>query len=170
MCRCLHPENGLGGWAIRTTGATLYEKNGSVFVRRNLWWMMVVGSMACEGEDLGKMVGEPTVVDSDAPAIPPAVDSDPAPEVQDSDVEPVDPWDPDGDSDGDGLTDAEEGRSDDESVDTDGDSVPDYLDDDSDNDGIPDRVEALPRGGDGRRPGRRLEHQERRARQVRRQA
>lgn len=131
------------------TAATLYGQNGSVFVRRNLWWMMVAGSVACGAEDLSKLVDEPTVGDSDAPAIPPAVDSDPAPEVQDSDAVPVDPWDPDGDSDGDGLTDAEEGRGDAESVDTDGDSVPDYLDDDSDNDGIPDRVEALPRGGDG---------------------
>ena len=63
-------------------------------MRRNLWWMMVVGSVACGGEDLSKLVDEPAVSDSDAPAIPPAVDSDPAPEVQDSDAEPVDPWDP----------------------------------------------------------------------------
>ncbi|MGB0867139.1 MAG: OmpA family protein, partial [Granulosicoccaceae bacterium] len=41
-----------------------------------------------------------------------------------------------GDTDGDGLTDIEEG-----SGDTDGDGVPDYLDPDSDNDGIPDLLE-----------------------------
>jgi len=41
------------------------------------------------------------------------------------------------DSDGDGLSDEEEGTGD-----TDGDGIPDYLDWDSDNDGVPDSVEA----------------------------
>lgn len=43
------------------------------------------------------------------------------------------------DSDGDGISDAHEGRA--EMVDTDGDGVPDYLDLDSDGDGIPDSIE-----------------------------
>ncbi|HEY8429706.1 MAG TPA: hypothetical protein VIL20_15080 [Sandaracinaceae bacterium] len=53
------------------------------------------------------------------------------------------PDDPDGgagDADGDGITDAEEGRG--ERRDTDGDGTPDYLDPDSDGDGILDRDEA----------------------------
>ncbi len=44
------------------------------------------------------------------------------------------------DEDGDGISDADEGRR--ENRDTDGDGTPDYLDDDSDGDGIPDAVEA----------------------------
>lgn len=44
------------------------------------------------------------------------------------------------DTDGDGISDVDEGRAD--AVDTDGDGTPDYLDDDSDGDGIPDAVEA----------------------------
>jgi thrombospondin type 3 repeat protein len=44
------------------------------------------------------------------------------------------------DSDGDGISDADEGRA--TNRDTDGDGTPDYLDDDSDNDGIPDYREA----------------------------
>ena len=44
------------------------------------------------------------------------------------------------DSDGDTISDEDEGRAD--NVDTDGDGIPDYLDDDSDGDGIPDSVEA----------------------------
>ena len=44
------------------------------------------------------------------------------------------------DSDGDNISDVDEGR--DGAVDTDGDAMPDYLDSDSDGDGIPDSVEA----------------------------
>ena len=44
------------------------------------------------------------------------------------------------DEDGDGISDAHEGKA--SNRDTDGDTVPDYLDDDSDGDGIPDSVEA----------------------------
>lgn len=44
------------------------------------------------------------------------------------------------DSDGDNISDVDEGR--DRAVDTDGDGTPDYLDIDSDGDGIPDSVEA----------------------------
>ncbi len=47
---------------------------------------------------------------------------------------------PIGDEDGDGISDADEGR--DANVDTDGDGTPDWQDDDSDNDGIPDYREA----------------------------
>lgn len=50
------------------------------------------------------------------------------------------------DSDGDGINDSLEGRS--ENRDTDGDGTPDYLDNDSDNDGISDKDEA----GDGAKP------------------
>jgi hypothetical protein len=49
------------------------------------------------------------------------------------------------DEDGDGISDAFEGRSDD--VDTDGDGTPDYRDADSDDDGIPDFVEGGVIGG-----------------------
>ena len=42
------------------------------------------------------------------------------------------------DSDGDGISDVDEGAP---NTDTDGDGTPDYLDDDSDNDGIPDAIE-----------------------------
>jgi hypothetical protein len=49
------------------------------------------------------------------------------------------------DEDGDGISDAEEGRP---SVDTDGDGTPDYLDDDSDADGVLDSIE----GGGGALP------------------
>ncbi len=44
------------------------------------------------------------------------------------------------DADGDGISDTDEGRSD--NVDTDDDNIPDYLDEDSDDDGIPDYREA----------------------------
>jgi hypothetical protein len=47
--------------------------------------------------------------------------------------------DPDGDDDGDGISNRDEGAP---HVDTDGDGIPDYLDLDSDNDGIPDYREA----------------------------
>jgi len=50
---------------------------------------------------------------------------------------------PTADEDGDGISDADEGRRD--GIDTDGDGVPDYLDDDSDGDGVNDSLEA----GDG---------------------
>jgi hypothetical protein len=56
-------------------------------------------------------------------------------------------WDPNGDSDSDGLTDEQEGRSD--ATDSDGDGTPDYMDSDSDNDGILDAIEGIPFGGDG---------------------
>jgi hypothetical protein len=46
------------------------------------------------------------------------------------------------DSDGDGISDANEGAAQKPPRDTDGDGKPDYLDSDSDNDGIPDAVEA----------------------------
>ncbi len=49
-------------------------------------------------------------------------------------------WDPRGDSDGDTISDYDEGRA--SLVDTDGDGTPDYLDADSDGDGISDSVEA----------------------------
>ncbi len=45
------------------------------------------------------------------------------------------------DTDGDGITDAEEGKS--ENLDTDGDGIPNYEDDDSDNDGTLDAEEGL---------------------------
>ncbi len=45
------------------------------------------------------------------------------------------------DSDGDGISDADEGRNENPPRDSDGDGTPDYLDSDSDNDGIPDAVE-----------------------------
>jgi hypothetical protein len=57
-------------------------------------------------------------------------------------------WDPAGDSDGDGLTDAEEGRGDDTSRDSDTDGTPDYLDGDSDDDGLRDVTEAAPFDGE----------------------
>jgi hypothetical protein len=44
------------------------------------------------------------------------------------------------DSDGDGISDADEGRA--TALDTDGDGFPDYRDFDSDGDGIPDQSEA----------------------------
>lgn len=44
------------------------------------------------------------------------------------------------DADGDGISDADEGRP--AALDTDGDGSPDYLDDDSDGDGLPDSLEA----------------------------
>src|SRR5262245_39346926 len=47
---------------------------------------------------------------------------------------------PQPDEDGDGISDADEGRA--QGVDTDGDGTPDYLDMDSDGDGIPDYREA----------------------------
>ncbi len=47
---------------------------------------------------------------------------------------------PQADADGDGISDADEGRA--ENRDTDLDGIPDYLDDDSDGDGIPDSLEA----------------------------
>jgi len=55
-----------------------------------------------------------------------------SPDGSDPDDEP-----PPTDSDGDTISDADEGAAD-----TDGDGTPDYLDEDSDNDGIPDSVEA----------------------------
>ncbi len=54
----------------------------------------------------------------------------------------TDPCTPETDTDGDGISDMDEGRY--EDVDTDGDTLPDYLDEDSDDDTIPDAVE----GGD----------------------
>src|SRR5574337_1947304 len=51
-----------------------------------------------------------------------------------------DTGDPMQDSDGDGISDVDEGRA--QNVDTDHDGTPDYLDTDSDNDGIPDYREA----------------------------
>src|SRR5512147_2351513 len=45
------------------------------------------------------------------------------------------------DSDGDGISDHDEGRDDKPPRDSDGDGKPDYLDGDSDGDGIPDAVE-----------------------------
>jgi len=51
-------------------------------------------------------------------------------------------FDPFGDSDGDGISDIHEGRTDSGGTDTDGDGAPDYLDPDSDDDGILDMVEA----------------------------
>ena len=62
-----------------------------------------------------------------------------------SDAPPDRPSRPDGgavarDEDGDGITDADEGRA--ESRDSDGDRTPDYLDSDSDDDGLPDALEA----------------------------
>src|SRR6478609_7944638 len=45
------------------------------------------------------------------------------------------------DSDGDGISDHDEGADDNPPRDTDGDGTPDYKDTDSDNDGIPDAVE-----------------------------
>jgi hypothetical protein len=77
-------------------------------------------------------------------------DTDDTQDTQDT-QDPVDTgWDPDGDSDGDGLTDTEEGRVDgDGSRNSDGDELPDYLDEDSDGDGISDAIEALERDADG---------------------
>ncbi len=62
-----------------------------------------------------------------------------------SDTPPDRPSRPDGgtvarDEDGDGITDADEGRA--EGRDSDGDGTPDYLDNDSDDDGLPDSLEA----------------------------
>ncbi|MBQ9244290.1 MAG: hypothetical protein IJ165_13915 [Proteobacteria bacterium] len=54
------------------------------------------------------------------------------------------------DADRDGISDADEGRS--ENRDTDGDGEPDYLDDDSDGDTIPDSVEARNGGCSDNRP------------------
>lgn len=51
-------------------------------------------------------------------------------------------FDPLGDSDGDGISDLAEGRTNSGGTDTDGDGAPDYLDQDSDDDGILDRDEA----------------------------
>jgi hypothetical protein len=67
--------------------------------------------------------------------------------AQDSGGPPDTGWDPAGDSDGDGLTDAEEGRSDDGSRDSDLDGTPDYLDGDSDDDGLRDVLEGAPVDG-----------------------
>ena len=53
-------------------------------------------------------------------------------------------WDPSDDSDRDGISDGEEGRSDAGSRDTDGDGSPDYRDFDSDHDGISDSNEGAP--------------------------
>ncbi len=58
-------------------------------------------------------------------------------------------WGAETDSDGDGLTDLDEGRDDAGSRDSDGDGVDDYLDEDSDDDGIADATESAPRGSDG---------------------
>ena len=61
-------------------------------------------------------------------------------------------WLPTDDTDGDGLTEEEEGRSDTGSRDSDGDGVADFRDTDSDDDGISDAVEAGPRNSDGTVP------------------
>lgn len=63
--------------------------------------------------------------------------------------EPTDPYA--GDSDGDGLSDREEGRAEtpEATVDFDGDGTPDYLDLDSDDDGVSDELEGAPRESDG---------------------
>lgn len=59
-------------------------------------------------------------------------------------------WDPAGDSDGDGISDGDEGRDDAAPRDTDGDGTPDYLDEDSDGDGLLDATEgAGDTDGDG---------------------
>jgi hypothetical protein len=64
---------------------------------------------------------------------------------------PVDTaWDPNGDSDGDGISDGDEGRGEEPPRDTDGDGTPDYLDTDSDGDGLLDSLEgAGDTDGDG---------------------
>ena len=100
---------------------------------------------ACEGEDLGKLItdGSSEEATTTTPPVADTTESGARPPPGDSDT-PAE-WSPEGDSDGDGLTDAEEGRADTGSVDTDGDSIPDYEDDDSDGDGIPDAVESQPR-------------------------
>jgi hypothetical protein len=119
-------------------------------MRRVLILACVVGAVACEGDDLGKLIGEGRVADSDGSTTledTTAADSGRVPPDTDTDDTPD--WSPDDDSDGDGLTDGEEGRSDAGSVDTDGDTIPDYLDPDSDGDGVPDATEAGPREDDG---------------------
>lgn len=57
----------------------------------------------------------------------------------------VDATGPIRDADGDGISDGDEGRSD--NIDTDGDGTPDFRDDDSDGDGIPDSTEGGNPGG-----------------------
>ena len=105
--------------------------------------------VACNGDDLSKLVEGPTPADTAAhpPTTSGTTDTGLPPPDTDAEVDP--PWSTDDDTDGDGLTDGEEGRGDAESVDSDGDSVPDYADSDSDNDGIPDAEEAGPRTPDG---------------------
>ncbi|KYF88845.1 hypothetical protein BE17_40855 [Sorangium cellulosum] len=54
------------------------------------------------------------------------------------------------DTDGDGISDEDEGR--DDAIDTDGDGVPDFEDTDSDGDGLPDKVEGAIRPGQTEMP------------------
>ncbi len=67
-------------------------------------------------------------------------DSEPDEDIEDldEDIDEPEVFDPNADTDGDGIPNGVEG----ETVDTDGDGKPDYLDLDSDNDGISDKLEA----------------------------
>ena len=111
---------------------------------------------ACSDPSLGE-ADNPKVIDplEDTSTSFPADSGDkpPAESAHDSapiDTAPVDTgWDPLGDSDGDGLSDTDEGRSDAGSRDTDGDGTADYLDRDSDGDDINDSVEGVPADSSG---------------------
>ena len=90
----------------------------------------------------GGPVGLGDPADSDSPS------GDSSPDSPVDSTEPEDTaWDPLGDSDGDGISDAEEGRA--EARDSDGDGSPDYRDFDSDNDGLSDRLEGAPADASG---------------------
>jgi hypothetical protein len=98
-------------------------------------------SEALKGDGSGPVgLGDPSDADS------PVGDSSP-----DSPVDTTEPedtaWDPLGDSDGDGISDVEEGRAD--ARDSDGDGAPDYRDFDSDNDGLSDSLEGSPADASG---------------------
>ena len=114
--------------------------------------LVALALLACNetaGNDSGK--GADTAADPDTGVLH-AEDSAPpedtAEDTAEDTGEPI-PWDETTDSDGDGLTDLEEGRDDAGSLDSDHDGIPDYLDDDSDDDGVLDAVEGGPRGSDG---------------------
>jgi hypothetical protein len=103
---------------------------------------------ACEAPPPVPEAGEkPYGAHEDSAAAPDGDDT--ADVVEPEDTAPT--WDPAEDTDGDGLSDGDEGRADTDagSRDTDGDGTPDYRDEDSDGDGIPDVVEVAPRDDDG---------------------
>lgn len=88
-------------------------------------------------EDFGPDMEEDTNPDMEEDTNP-DMEEDTSPDMEEDANEDMPVIDPDGDEDGDGLTNAQEGAP---GRDTDGDGIPDYLDKDSDNDGLSDTDE-----------------------------